>query len=323
MWKDLVKRGLWREWFQYWWKKQLAVLAAFGAVLGFIDAFGVIPEKFGFLFLFLTLLVSVIVASIWAVVDYRKDQERGTGTDTIIKDREGSRRSLSEQYEDTCHRILSILRQDMLDYASDDSLNGRDFVSFRIIKGVNVSKRPTDGFIYFECTEYKCRYKDIKIRAKDVETGEELRVEFLNLNPSEKYFEFPFKIYFRRQLNPDETFHIAFFIDLLNELDVLKKDGEYMSISLSRYLKGVEELQFNVCLNFKPSAVTAEYIPRGLKDKFFLHSSPVIIEEYVPETDLEKEYNIQWSEPPYIIRWKCSNPKHLLYAIKYRKIEAS
>lgn len=101
-----------------------------------------------------------------------------------------------------------------------------------------------------------------------------------------------------------------------NELDVLRDDDEIMSISLSRYKRGVEELEFNVCLNFEPSSVQVEYLKNK---KLYLHNTKAKVKEYVPQTDLENTFTIQWSETPYIIKWKCKNPKCDLYAINYRK----
>ncbi len=303
--------------FKFWWKKELSVLAAFGAVLGFVSAFGIIPSNAWYFVA--TVALSLVISVTWRLIEYRIEKKRSSETGTDISDREGSKRSLVLKYVDNSHQITRLLRQDMLDY-SDSSTQGRDFISFREIEGKNVSKAPTDGFVYLECTEYKCHCKDIKIRAYDLKTNRELRVSFIDRNENEKYYEFPFKIHFARPLKNGETFAIAYYIDLINELDVLKDDGEIMSISLTRYERGVKELEFNVCLNFEPSSAQVEFKKGDKFDKFFLEEENQIeIEEYHPVSAVEQLFQIEWSSPPYIIRWKCLNPKYDLYAIKYRK----
>lgn len=300
----------------YWWKKQLIVFGIIAGIVGFASAFGIIPEKYGWQFFAGTVFIGFLIAVIWGVIDRIKD---GAKTGTNIQNREGTRRSLSDEYVDTHHKIQTLIRQDLLDYVQSNVSSrkcGGDFVSFRVIKGKNISKLPTDGFVYLECSEYKLCCKDVIIKAYDLKSNKELRVDFVNRNNDEKYFEFPFKIRFSSPLSPGEEFEIAYQIVLTNELNVLRDDDELMSISLTRYPKGVEELEFNVCLNFEPKSAQAEY-RRG--DALFLHDTRVSIEKYIPTTDLEKQFAIQWSKQPYIIRWKCHKPHRDLYVIKFRK----
>ena len=300
----------------YWWKKQWIVFGVIAGIVGFASAFGIIPEKYGWQFFAGTVFIGFIIAVIWGVVDRVGD---GAKTGTNIKNREGTRRSLSDEYIDTHHKILTLLRQDLLDYIPSDVSSGKrkgDFVSIRVIRGKNVSSLPTDGFVYLECSEYKLRCKDVIIEAYDLKSGKELRVDFVDRNDDEKYFEFPFKIRFSAPLAPREEFEIAYRIVLTNELNVLRDDDEHMSISLTRYPRGVEELEFNVCLNFEPKSAQAEY-RRG--DALFLDKTRVSVEKYLPTTDVEKLFPINWSEQPYIIRWKCHKPHRDLYLIKFRK----
>lgn len=294
-----------------WWKKQVAVAVFSSAVIGFVSAFNIIPEKQGIIYLIAVIILSIVVAIVWTKVDIKFNNE--TGRD--ISSRLGSFKSLDEKYKDNSHYFTYILRQDLLDY-STQSAKGKDFVSFRVLEGKNVSKKPTESITYLECTEYKTMCQNIEIKAFDLKTQKELRVEFINRNEKAKYYDFPFKIYFSSPLLPNEEFEIAFFIKLNNELDVLRDDDEIMSISLSRYKRGVEELEFNVCLNFEPSSVQVEYLKNK---KLYLHNTKAKVKEYVPQTDLENTFTIQWSETPYIIKWKCKKPKCDLYAINYRK----
>lgn len=301
-----------KKWISNWWKKEVAVFATMGTILGVISACGIVPNKFGFAFLIGIIVLSIILSAIWTFISL-KASNKSSGRN--INDREGARRSLTNKYEDKVHKITRIFRQDLLDYSLTDKV-GKNFVSIRIIRGKNASSQVSDGIVYFECTEYKAYCRDIKINAIDLKTMKRLKVEFIDRNEKEKYFEFPFKIFFSTPLQKNDDFEIAFSIDLLNELDVLKEDDEIMSISLSRYSKGVDELEFNVCLNFLPSSVHVEHKKNNV---FAYDDSNVSVERYHPVSEIEKMFNIKWSSEPYIIRWRCKKPKYDLYAINYRK----
>ena len=302
-----------KKWLGSWWKKEVAIFVAMGTVLGVVSACGIVPIGFELYFLIATVLLSVIISIVWNCISQVSSTHKST---LNLDDREGSRRSLTKKYEDKTHKFTYIFRQDLLDYSVANSV-GRDFVSIRVLKGKNISSHVSDGLIYLECTEYKSHYSDIKIQAVDLKTGKNLRVEFIDRNEKDKYFEFPFKIYFATPLKNNEEFEIAFMINLLNELDVLKEDDEIMSISLSRYSKGVDSLEFNVCLNFEPTTVHVEHKKKN--GEFELDNNFVEVEEYTPKSDIERMFNINWSGQPYIIRWRCEKPKYELYAINYRK----
>ena len=301
-----------RKWIRCWWKKEVAVFAAMGTILGVVSACGITPGEYGPFILVGITILSLIISSIWTFI-VLINANKNSGRD--IKNREASRRSLSKEYADKIHKYTYIFRQDLLDYSVSNK-KGKNFVSIRVLKGINVSSCVSDGIIYLECSEYKAYCKDIKISAIDLKTMDVLKVEFIDRNETEKYFEFPFKIFFKTPLRKHEEFEIAFSIDMLNELDVLKEDDEIMSISLSRYPKGVDKLEFNVCLNFYPSAVHSEHQRNGV---FVYDDNPVVVESYKPITDIEKRFDISWSAEPYIIRWRCRKPKYELYAINYRK----
>lgn len=300
-----------KKWFSSLWKKELASLASAGTILGFLDACGIIPGGYGVITFIIAILGGTCIAIIWNIIVFNISKH-SSGRE--IDKRIGTSKSLKNAYHDRTHKFTYIFRQDLLDYSS--SSHGRDFISLRILKGYNSSKCTSDGITYLECTEYRARCSDIKICAIDMKTGNPLRVEFIDRKENDKYYEFPFKIFFQTPLNQGESFEIGFMINLLNELDVLRDDDEIMSISLSRYLKGVDQLEFNVCLNFNPSTAHAEHMK---KDDFVYDKNKVVVEKYEPTLDIEKMFSIEWSAPPYIIRWKCAKPKYNLYAINYRK----
>lgn len=301
-----------KKWFSSWWKKEVAVFVAMGTILGVVSACGIVPKDGEFIFLTLTVVVSIVISTIWTFVSLFNIIQI---SELSIENREGSRRSVTNKYEDKMHKITYLFRQDLLDYSKQNKI-GRNFVSIRVIKGKNVSSQVSDGLIYFECTEYKTYCKNIKIKAIDLKTNKSLRVEFIDIKEKNKYFEFPFKIYFATPLQKNDEFEIAYSIVLIHELDVLKEDDEIMSLSLSRYLKGVDEIEFNVCLNFCPSSVHVEH---KVDSGFRYDNSAVSVEKYVPVSKVEKMFDIKWSDEPYIIRWHCKKPKHVLYVINYRK----
>lgn len=301
-----------RKWLGRWWKKEIAVFVTMGTIWGVVAACGVVPNKFGFYFLVGTIILSIVVSAIWTIIGSYKSN---TITGVDINHREGTRRSLTNKYKDKTHKYSYIFRQDLLDYGTSDKAS-RDFISIRILRGQNVSSHVSDGIVYFECTEYKTYCKNIKIEAIDLKTYKPLKVEFIDINENNKYFEFPFKIFFATPLQKNEEFEVAFSITLLNELVVLKEDDEIMSISLLRYIKGVERIEFNVCLNFQPSSVRIGH-KRGNVIEY--DNSEVTVEGYKPLKEIEKIYDIEWSQTPYIVRWKCRKPKYELYVINYRK----
>lgn len=300
------------KWVGKWWKKEIAVFVALGTIWGVVSACGIVPSGYGFFFLIATIILSISISVIWTIASVYKLDNKSR---LEIEHREGSRRSLTNKYKDKMHKYTYIFRQDLLDYSTSNK-SGRDFVSIRLLKGRNVSSRASDGIIYFECTEYKTYYKDLRVEAVDMKTLKPLRVEFIDINEKDKYFEFPFKIFFATPLQKNEEFEIAFSITLINELDVLKEDDEIMSISLSRYSKGVEKIEFNVCLNFQPSSVHVEHKKRNF---FEYDNNKVNVEQYKPLKEIEKRFDIKWSDTPYIIRWQCRKPRHELYVINYRK----
>lgn len=295
-----------------WWKKEITVFVAIGTILSVIAACGITPKNFEFVFLTLTVVLSIIISAIWTTVSLSDINRKSR---LSIENREATRRSVTNKYKDKTHKITYLFRQDLLDY-SEKNKKEKNFVSIRIIKGRNVSSQVSDGLIYFECTEYKTYCKNIKIKAIDLKTKKPLKVEFVDINENNKYFGFPFKIFFSTPLQKNDKFEIAYSISLHRELDVLKEDDEIMSISLSRYLKGIDELEFNVCLNFRPSSVHVEH---KIGSGFMYNNNDVTIEKYIPSSEIEKMFDINWSEEPYIIRWHCNKPKHILYAINYRK----
>jgi hypothetical protein len=217
------------------------------------------------------------------------------------------------RFIDFNHEYLLLHRQDLLDYKS------KHFNSFRHIKGINKSRTVSDGLIYCESTEYKIPFSETRIEALDLSTDPptQLRVESLK-DVHERYITHAFKIHFRQQLRPQETFDIGYSIFLPNELQCLDPDHELMSISLVRIKRPVKELIFNVALDFNPRAFKV-YEKSALTGRMkLIDSADINSEHYTPTTELELAFDIKWScAQPYIIRWKILSPPGKLYVIEY------
>jgi len=213
---------------------------------------------------------------------------------------------------DRTHYYFSVFRQDLLDYTQ------KDYHSIRILKGINKSKTMSDGLIYSESTEYKIAFEHITFKAVDIKTGKDLLVTCL-ADKKEKLFTHVFKIHFLHSIKPEEEFEIGYYIKLPEELGVLSEESEMMSISLARITKGVDVLNFNVCLNFQPRSVKT-YTFDEAKGTFLLNTD-CNVEEYMPHNDIEKMFNIEvdWSSKPYIIKMKHDKPDKNVHIIEYYK----
>lgn len=217
---------------------------------------------------------------------------------------------INPNHVDETHIYLKIFRQDLLDYKSGD------FYSLRRIKIKNATNEDSPFMIYSESTENKCRFRDTHVKAYGFRTKKPLLVESFE-DPNKPMLTHAFRIYFPKPLKPDETFELIFTIKMPGELKKLSKNKEVMSISLTRIKKGVEKLEFNVCLNFKPSKYYIEYVNVNFRKLSFNDVLPTL-DKYKPKYWFEKKYRIKWSSRPYIISWNCANPSEKGYFINYQ-----
>jgi len=215
-----------------------------------------------------------------------------------------------EEHVDTIHDYDLVLRQDLLDYSTND------FYSVRRLAGQNASARQSSFLIYSESSERKLTFTQTAVRAFDMASDNELVVEsFLPADAME--FTHAFKIYFPEPIAPGEPFDIIYDIRLPGELEVLSPENEIMSISLGRIRRKVKHLDFNVCLNFKPKSVMVEYADAGLRSVPWVGKKP-IVREFVPEGLLAARFSIPWMAQPWNIIWGTDNPTSKLYIIHYR-----
>ena len=150
----------------------------------------------------------------------------------------------SENVVDKIHKYSAIERTDILDYDQDH------YLSYRVLEGMNISKNASSYITYSEGTDSKTSFEQLKIFAFDLIEQRELKVE--PINAGEKTYNHKFKIHFSKPVAPKGKFKILYFIYIPEELSQLSNNRELMSISLNRYYYGVDNLKFNVLLNFTP-----------------------------------------------------------------------
>lgn len=172
----------------------------------------------------------------------------------ILSKREATRQSIAVAPEesDDCHHYSLVHRIDLLEYKKGH------FFSLRRLVGVNLSGKPSSFLIYRETSEVKLPLRAVPVRALyRTNTGllQEATVKMVGHDNGGRQFRFPFKIFFPKPIQPDESFDVAYSIMLLGELKVLPKVNELMSISLTRLHKGVDRLVFEVFWDFEPRTV--------------------------------------------------------------------
>lgn len=229
----------------------------------------------------------------------------------ILNHRIGSQistRTLDEKEYDNIHKFTLIRRQDLLKY---DKLN---YFSFRELKGINVGKSVSSYLVYTESTDIPISFNDIKINARNNVNGKVLVVECLH-SVTEKRLQHTFKINFDQPVAQNQSFDISYSIEILNEMAVYDKTKEIQSISLVRIKQPISKLNFNVCLDFEPRAVKV-YSRKTTNG--FVEIDKAIIKKYVPNSQLENIYNIDWGNSiPYIIETEIMKPKDDQYIIEF------
>lgn len=236
-------------------KWSISIVATIFAVIQFLDYFKVynfsnIGIK-GLVMLVILAVIIIIVSIIAESINKTSDaQNKINEINEKITDRIGVLKSSQKpdrEMVDSVHYICMMERMDILDYATSD------YLSYRMINGKNVSKKISAFLKYKESTDSKTAAKELLIKAYDLKTGKELKIEFEN--NEQKVYVHNFKIMFTRPLRPNEEFSIIYFMKIPNELAQLDDNEEMMSISLNRFEKKIDILKFGVFLNFEPKHV--------------------------------------------------------------------
>lgn len=217
-------------------------------------------SKYSVPYFILSIIISIIISAIFTFYLKRYKISDSTNIDNMdnddgvksrLIDRIGSSRSLQIYYHDEVdvkHKYTQIKRYDVLDYSQSD------YKSIRELHGINTSKESTLYIPYSESTEYKVSFKDIKIIAYDMATGQELKVECCHANMNKKLNTHNFRILFNKPLKPNQIFQIVYYIECPRELECLNATDEIMSLSLVRIKKKIENVSFYILLDSKPSS---------------------------------------------------------------------
>ncbi|MBE5937269.1 MAG: hypothetical protein E7265_04475 [Lachnospiraceae bacterium] len=296
----------------------VSIVAAIFAVMEFLEYFGVFSfSGFGIKGIISLFVISII--GIICKIIYEKSQTPNDAQNRIneinekITDRIGVLKSSEKPDKDLMdsqHSIALFERMDILDYSTND------YMSYRIINGKNDSKSNSPFLKYKESTDSKTSAKELIIKAYDLKTGKELKVEFEE--KEQKVYVHKFKIMFTTPLKPQQEFSIIYFIKIPNELSQLSDNEEMMSVSLNRFEKKIEKLRFGVYLDFIP--VQIETFLRN-------QNSEAEIIDSIPELDETGEVAIDERFKIFMdnisikskIQLDVEKPKKETYVIYYRK----
>ena len=190
-----------------------------------------------------------------AIIEFADDEyKKKMNYDRLRRETQEKRfafaRSLEQKAEeeiDKYHFYDKITRIDVV-----ESYKSR-WSSYRFVTLINVSDIITHFIIHRESGENKTEFSKMRIRARlgDIK-GQKLRVESAtDIQPN---FDQLFKIYFPKPLKPGESISIFYRLDWPNEPDAYFKGDLTQSISLTRYARGVCELEFAV---FEPYRIGA------------------------------------------------------------------
>lgn len=221
-----------------------------------------------------------------------------------------SLRTLDDREYDNVHKYSLLYRQDMLKF---DTLN---YYSFRVLKGINISKKISSHIIYSESTDIPVSFENIKINARNNINGKPLVIECLH-STTEKRLQHIFRINFDKPIHPNQEFDISFSIEISGEMAVYDTTKEIQSISLVRLKHPLDKLIFNICLDYEPRAVKvyAKKITNELKE-----IDGATIKQYTPHTELQQLYDLQWDKSiPYIIETEVQSPGADQYIIEFIK----
>lgn len=296
----------------------VSIVAAIFAVMEFLEYFGVFSFSGfgikGIISLFVISIIGIICKIIYEKTQTPNDaQNRINEINEKIIDRIGVLKSSEKPDKDLMdsqHSIALFERMDILDYSTND------YMSYRIINGKNDSKSNSPFLKYKESTDSKTSAKELIIRAYDLKTGKELKVEFEE--KEQKVYVHKFKIMFTTPLKSQQEFSIIYFIKIPNELSQLSDNEEMMSISLNRFEKKIEKLRFGVYLDFIPVQIET-FLRNQNSEAEIIDSIPKLDE--TGEVAIDERFKIFMDNISIKskIQLDVEKPKKETYVIYYRK----
>ena len=296
----------------------ISIVTAIFAVMEFLEFFGIFSFSGfgikGIIALFVISIISIICKIIYEKSQISNDaQSRINEINEKITDRIGVLKSSEKPDKDLMdsqHSLTLFERMDILDYSTND------YMSYRIINGKNDSKNNSPFLKYKESTDSKTSAKELIIKAYDLKTGKELKVEFEE--KEQKVYVHKFKIMFTTPLKPKQEFSIIYFIKIPNELSQLSDNEEMMSVSLNRFEKNIEKLRFGVYLDFIPVQIET-FLRSQNGDAEIIDSIPELDE--TGEIVIDERFKIFMDNISIKskIQLEVEKPKKETYVIYYRK----
>ena len=212
----------------------------------------------------------------------------------------------TESEIDKNHLYGHIIRMDVV----DSELN--KWTSYRQLTIKNMSDSPTTYIVHRECGECKADFKEMKIYAKlGGVSGDKLKVESLtDIQPNVKQV---FRIIFPSALDPGEEITIFYRLGWPNEPSAYYMKELTQSISLSRYMKGVGKLTFEV---FEPYKILSSTL--GEVDDMNIEKTTDIKPEMIDITE-EPLLSPLHGETYHGVRYVINEPNAKLYQIRYIK----
>ena len=217
-------------------------------------------------------------------------------------------RSLEQRTDDEidkCHYYNKITRLDVV-----DSYKAR-WSSYRFITITNKSDVITNYIIHRESGENKTEFSKMRVRARlDNISGPKLRIE--SVTQIQPNFDQLFKIYFPKPLKPNESISIFYRLDWPNEPDAYFKGDLMQSISITRYAKGVGELEFGI---FEPYTIVASSM--DMVDELYREKNSNCYPEYLDIRDEPRLLPLH-DEGYRGVLYHISEAKGLGYRIRYK-----
>ena len=208
---------------------------------------------------------------------------------------------LQEAAIDNDLRYLRIRRHDEVDMV-DQSVR-----STRRLRVRNVGSAPISGLRHAEYGENKITHSDLSLSGRCVETGEPL--EFRALNDPSMSFCRVFEMVLPSVLKPGEEAEVEYRVEWPGETLHYGQQPHSQSISLIRYRRGVERVEFRVVVR-SPDAPMSRAWVFGLSDNYEEHQ---IVEN--PE--------IQETKEGFEVEFSVDNPPDCLYMVHYLLAPAS
>jgi hypothetical protein len=170
---------------------------------------------------------------------------------------------LQETVIDNDLRYLRIQRYDEVDMPQNSMR------STRCLRVRNLGSAPVSSLRHAEYGENKIAHADLSLSGRRIKTGESL--EFRPLNDPSISFCRAFEIVLPSTLEPGQETEIEYRLEWPGEPAHYGQQPHSQSISLIRYRRGVERLEFRVAVRSTPDAPMSRAWVFGLSDGYQEH----------------------------------------------------